>query len=559
MSGSRSKNRQRESSRAATLIPGEPHVARVEGMAQASMALGAMGTGFGMGGQGYGLADWSAARGYIYFPQLDTKREVTPYTRTTGLAKARFLDANVGLVGRLLDGMSRLAMGTGIMPNPTTSDKEWNAAMRKRIRAVLGSAQTYDLAGRHDFYSVQAPAMKAAYRDGDLGKCYVRDENGNLRVAFYEGHQIGGEPKGYLAPGPGSGLPQVLDGVRVDRANRRLSFVIQEGDQRGETVEIPAADMCLLLNEKFGPPRGVTILKHAINKLVDRAELEAMVSHGLKAAQRFGFAITRSSDAVAKPPSWESRGPGGVNPARRETITKADGTTARVKVEDVMSPTGGEIPDLPPGYDIKTILDTRPHPNTIEFFDYIARDTVLGCDFPHELLYNIWKLGGANTRYVMADGQSVIEREQQRYIDLMGARDYIAFGAEEIRMGRVPKCRDPEWWAHEFIPPARITVDFTRDGKLYLEQIKSGALTYRRYFGWQGLGIEQLDEWLDEVKHVSDAAGQRWQDESGKPDPKMQQFILQALYQRVGLASSLDSAPTAAEIAAAQADNAPAP
>jgi capsid protein len=476
-------------------IPSEPSVQRVSGIPQARAALD---WGYGPS-NGYGMAVSSSARGYIYFPELDTRREVTAYTRGEGLRKARYLDANVGLVRRLLNGMGRLAMGTGLMPRFTTADKEWNKLMNARLEAALGSALTYDLAGRRDFYSAQADDMTTAYRDGDLGKVYARDEAGNLRTARYEGHQIG---RPSLAASAETAA-RIFDGVRVDRHNRNLGFFIQSGDQAGEAVEIPAADFALLCNyERKGAPRGITILKHAINKLVDRGELEQMTSKGMKNAARVGYAITREPGAPPKAPGWSGRGPTGVNPTRTESTTDAAGNTRKVKVEDVIDNTGGEIPELPEGFDIKMLLDQRPHPNTVEFFDYLARDAAMGCDWPHDLLYSIWKLGGANTRYVMADAQSVIEREQQRYIDLFGARDVVAFAAEELRTGRVRKCLDPEWWKHEFIPPARMTVDFGRDGALHLEQLKCGALTYKRFLGWQGLSLSQLDEWLEEVAHV---------------------------------------------------------
>jgi hypothetical protein len=506
--------------------------------------VAAMGWG---SGQGYQHADWSNQQGYVYFPELNTQKEVTSYTRNEGLRKSRFLDANVGLARRLLRGMGRMAMGTGLMPSFTTGDKEWNKDINRRLRAVFGSALTYDLAGRQDFYSAQADDKTTAFRDGDLGKAYARDELGNLRVAYYEGHQIGGSRVKESA----TVAATMFDGVRMDRYNRRLGFLIQSGEQAGDAVEIDAANFALLCNfHRKGSPRGVSVLTHAINKMVRRGELEGMVSKGMMNAQRIGFALTREIGAAAKPPGWT--GSTGVNPTRKETVTDAAGATKRVKVEDVIDSGGGEIPELPPGFDIKTLLDTRPHPNTMEFFDFIARDAAMGCDWPHELLYNIWRLGSANTRYVMADAQSIIEREQQGWIDQFGARDVIAFAAEELRTGRIRKCQDPEWWTHEFITPARMTIDVGREGALHLKQIQQGALTYKRFFGWQGLGLDQIDEWLDEVAHIKAGIGERFKGEDGKPDPAMEQFLLQALYQRVGLASSLDTGPTAEELAEAQ-------
>lgn len=524
------------SSDVATQIPHEPNVHRV----RASTF-----TGFsGFGGQGYGMADFSNARGLVYFPQLDTRREVTPYTRTEGMRKARYSCANIGIANRVITGMGRMVAGTGSMPNPTTKATEWNKLCRARIDAVYGSALTYDLAGKYNGYTAQAPTLSARFRDGDVGKVFARDEAGNLRMATYEGHQIDGSDQ--------TG-DNIMDGVRVDRHNRAISFFIRGGEDAGKSVEVPAASMILLASyPNFGAPRGVTVLKHAINNMIDMGEMSSFLKHGVKAAARIGYALTRAVDAPGRPPGFT--GGTGVNPTRTQTVTKSDGTSAKVKTEEVFSQTGGEIPELPPGWDIKMLLDQRPHPNTFEFWDFLIRDISLGCDWPPELLWNIAKLGGANTRYVMADAQSVIEKEQQLFIDTCLAREYFAFVTEEIVKGRLPKCPDPEYWAHEWIPPSRLTVDYGREGKLHLEMIKSGALTFRRFFGWQGLGLDQIDSWLDEVKQITDGVEARFKDADGKPDQSMKQFILQALYQRVGLASSLEPAPTAEEIALAQRD-----
>jgi hypothetical protein len=74
---------------------------------------------------------------------------------------------------------------------------------------------------------------------------------------------------------------------------------------------------------------------------------------------------------------------------------------------------GGEIPDLDPGQEIKLLLDDRPHPNTLGFYEYLARDISWGTDWPPEILWSIAALGSANTRYIMAEAQSLVEVGQQ--------------------------------------------------------------------------------------------------------------------------------------------------
>jgi hypothetical protein len=50
-------------------------------------------------------------------------------------------------------------------------------------------------------------------------------------------------------------------------------------------------------------------------------------------------------------------------------------------------------------------------------------------------------------------------------------------------------------------------VDFGKDGRLYMEQVKSGALTFSRLFGWQGLDVDtEQEQWLSEMATLRERA-----------------------------------------------------
>jgi hypothetical protein len=97
-----------------------------------------------------------------------------------------------------------------------------------------------------------------------------------------------------------------------------------------------------------------------------------------------------------------------------------------------------------------------------------------------------------------------------------------------MKTGRIPKCQDPEWWKHVWIPPPRLTVDFGRDGRLHLEQLKTGVITYSRLLGWQGQDFEtHTNKWLDELAFIKDGLAARslswsdlaaWRNSNVQPD-----------------------------------------
>ncbi|HVT74575.1 MAG TPA: phage portal protein [Lacunisphaera sp.] len=472
-------------------LPGEPNV---RPLAASDWDMFSSPGAWGWG-QGHQAADFSTSRGMVWFPQLDTRREITSYTRTEILRKVRFLYANVGFCRRLINGIARMVAGTGLRPRPKTGDKNWNKLALDRIKTVYNSAPTYDLAAKFNGFQSQRARLRCRYKDGDVATIFTRGSDGRATTAIYEAHQIG---NGRTIEGDEKTL---FDGVRVDRNNRMLSLrLIGDDDTQ---ADVPAASCALLADyERPGQNRCLSILGHAVNPLLDRTEINSYFKGSIKNAARIGYYIGTQPQST---PTTLSR-PGG-SASGKTVVTTTSG--AKIALDKVFSPAGGEVQELDPGRELKILLDERPHPNTLGFLDELVRDISLGVDLSPEVLYNIVKLGGANIRYVMADAQSFIDAEQQVLVNSTLGPEYIWFLADEIGSGRLPKCPDPEWWKHDWITPARWTVDIGRDGKLHLEQLRSAALTFRRFFGWQGLDLDELDEWLDEYAYITKGAQDR--------------------------------------------------
>lgn len=473
------------SRQAAQALPGEQNVS----------AVANVGDFFGGVGQGHLAAEQGAGRGYVYWPQFDTRKEITAYSRMQMTGKSRFLYANVGFYRRIVNGVSRMVAGTGLMPHPQTDSRDWNKLALKRLEAIWGSASTYDLGGNFTGYRAQRAKLRCRYKDSDVATILTRAPDGRATTAIYEAHQIG---SGKVSVAEQQTL---FDGVHLDANGRTIALRLLGAD--GAQVDVPSSSALLLVDrERPGQPRGLPIGAHAINNLLDKTEIDAAFKGNIKTSSRIGYYIGAQKDVV----QTTQQKPGG-SIGNRQTSTLATGQ--KVNLEKVFGAHGGEVQELDPGREIKLLLDERPHPNTLGFLEYLIRDISLGVDLSPEVLWSIVKLGGANVRFVMADAQSFVEQEQQILIDTTLGLEYIWFLADEIASGRLPKCPDPQWWKHTWITPARWTVDIGRDGKLHLEQLRSGALTFRRFFGWQGLGLEELDEWMDEYQYISEGAKAR--------------------------------------------------
>jgi hypothetical protein len=253
-------------------------------------------------------------------------------------------------------------------------------------------------------------------------------------------------------------------------------------------------------------------MAHAINNLLDRTEILSFIKTGTKAANTIGYQIVRSPTFVG--PALPALGTGST------TVESPDNTT-QLLVEQAYTP--GKTPVMAPGEEIKLLLDQRPHPNQIEMLDYLVRDIAWGVDMSPDLLWNIAKVGGADVRYLLADGQKTIEKMQDLIADQFCSRFYVYYISKELKNGRLPKCKDPEWFKHGWQPEQKITVDIGRDGKLYLDMHQRGMISLNRWFS-SSLGASwqpEVDDYLDERKYIIDGIKGRGMtyDEAFPPAP----------------------------------------
>jgi hypothetical protein len=424
------------------------------------------------GVSGWDASNFSTKRGYVYFPTLNTQRELPAYSRLEQLRRARYLTRNVGFAKRCTHGLA--GMVGYLSPRAFTDDKDWNADAQKAFERQCGVGQglAFDRSGRFNFYAAQPKVTAASLTDGDMGIVLTEGPTKGAMAAFYESHQCGS----------GSASDSDLrDGVRlVD--DRAVSYRLLDTGDSGKFVDVPAQDFILHGDYfSFGHSRGVTALHHAITNLLDTTEIRADVKTGIKLSNRMGFYLAKQQM------TGQAGAPKGMGSGSIGTLTNARGEA--VLSEQLFQ--GPTMRELAPGEEIKTLLDQRPHPNSREFLEDLNRDIAYGIGLSPDILWNIAKLGGASVRYVLAEAQTWIEARQQLLVDQFLHRFWVYFISKEIKYGRLRAPRDPEWyWKCGWQPQAKLTVDVGRDGRLSIDLHRAGMLTLQRWYGQQGLDYE---------------------------------------------------------------------
>ena len=166
-------------------------------------------------------------------------------------------------------------------------------------------------------------------------------------------------------------LHGLFDGVLVDRNNAATAYRIL-GDDFTQ-ADVPASAVCYIGDYSSpGKHRTPSILHRACTHMLDITEINAATKKGIKVANQIGYYIAQAATQAGGgiPPMGN-----GANPTT--SVTLSDGT--KRTLEQQLSQ-GGEIPGLPPGTDIKTLFDERPHPNSVEFIKSLSRDISWGVD-----------------------------------------------------------------------------------------------------------------------------------------------------------------------------------
>jgi len=442
--------------------------------------------GYG-GGTGYDAVGSSSMRGYIYWPQMDTRREIGSFTRLEICRRARALCENIGLAGHIIECMADL-IGY-LTPMAATGDKEWNELANASFRDKQSVPEVFDASGKFSFWEYQIKLDEAAFRDGDLLPILTETSSGTARIATYEAHQIANPY------GTADNTDDWMDGVKINRFHRHLRYSIVDPSDRTAVRTVSAQD-CIYYGhfKKIGHVRPVSILRAAINHLIDIGEIVRDVKYGIKIRNQIPLTVESQLGTNFQTNSTQAI----VGQVRQKSVPTTDGAgnpaTAKLNYEEIMQ--GGNIPRLAPGQTLKALIDAAPHPNQLALLDWMVRDISWGCGLPPEIVWNMEKLRGANNRLLNSKLQRWIGARMLHKRNFV-RRFWVYAIAKELKAGRLPACRDPEWWKVAMLPQESITADKGREGKLNIDLVANRMMSLQEFFALSG------KHWLDEIKQMS--------------------------------------------------------
>lgn len=429
------------------------------------------------GSSPYDGANASPRRGYVDWGTLDTRAELDAFSREELVRRVRWLCKNIGFVKRLVNGLADLV--GDLKPQARTGDQEWNALAELNFMTRAGSPLVFDAAGKIDFFDAQILQTRTHFRDGELLTLLSEsDASKGAQVKFVEAHHL---------RDPENASSRWKDGVLANNHDRHVAYGIKT---RAKSVSRVSADNVLYFGawESCGHHRSVPPLAHGVNHSIDITEIWADNKHAIKTAGLVGAFITNTDDKSARNPKGLTTS---ITP--QKTPTGEAFNSAKIW----MGEGGGSAPELEKGKDLKILHDDRPHPNIRNLISDLLRDISWGTGCPPEVVWEMTGLAGPGVRFVLEILDLWIARKQKP-LKTWSTRYWVYHIAKEIKAGRLPECRDPQWWKVDWIGQKSMSIDRSRD-KDQLDLYDGGMTTLQEFYDrrsadWREKVVQKITE-----------------------------------------------------------------
>ncbi len=385
-----------------------------------------------------------------------------------GPAKGAICDKAVYSVGRAWD-----AKFCG-------DDKEWGKKAEEWVNEYW-----YPVAdvrgGMFDFKSDLYTASVSIDRDGEIYVFLTQSEDGWPQIQLIPATRVGQRNNdGEVKEGPYKGL-KLVQGIIFNDSGRAVAYRVL-GETSDKDVDYSARDLIQVFDPEWADQvRGFPAFTHALLDLKDLRTTQGYEKVAAMIASSIG--LIEKNEIGAPDPNDV------MNVLRKSTQSLTDsGTAGPTAVIQNYQGVTARFFRAGTGSGLEQLKSERPGDGWEKFMNRLIRNACAGAGWPYELTWNSAELGGANVRLLVARAMRTVEDRQ----DLLRpvARRAVGYAvAKAIKLGKLPV--NGEWYKWDFAMPARISVDYGRDGNSDREDYKLGLTNLTAILSQQGISLEQ--------------------------------------------------------------------
>lgn len=406
----------------------------------------------------YQAATTSPYRSTIPGTLQDANKDLPRATRRELARQAWHWYENSPLITGIIERLVTYAVGTGIIPVPSSSDKAWNTACAEYWDTVAASIEYRQGLPWHTYV---ATVFRGMLVGGDVLTTYQAGQPS--KVLTYESHDITTLNQ--------TGTTSYTDGLTLDATGRVIGYELTGG------VKVSAENAThhwLSLRPK--QYRGVTVLASALMNIHDISDILALEKQAVKDASAKTDIITTATGEFDD------------EALLRGTYT---GTDSVVRSDYYRNVFGAEARVLKDGDTYTPYVPARPSQTWQGFMAYLSQTICLATGIPPSVVIPV-DGNGVDVRRDLATAQRVVEVWQLTLSSqLLQVRNHIVGAA--IASGELDGAPD-DWASVEWQYPKAITVDSGRDMKADMELVKAGLMTRREFHGQYGQNAEEQEE-----------------------------------------------------------------
>jgi capsid protein len=443
----------------------------------------------------------------------DARFDADKATREELARKARFFEANEGIVNRLADVFEQYTVGPGLSVVPKTEDEDYNLAAGQWWEDWC---KFPDVSSNLHFGTVQGQMARALFIDGEvfIYKTFSR-ETGRPRIQLIEAHRISTPP--HLQAQEGKGI---IDGIEfaVDEHGNPVGKprvywcrmdgsrgTMLSGNTSGRGVWEPIqGDRIIHLFDPARPGmvRGLTYLYPVINDLHDLSDLQKLEMAAAKNNSEVANVVTNKTGeanlAAMKRDRWRITSQN----ASGNSVTK----TAPLVYETTL---GGRTIYISNGEKFEQFRSDRPGAATRDYWDYLVRKICAGVGIS-ALLVLPFSLQGTVTRADL-DVAAAFFKSKSGLIQAVLREIYIWAMGWAVKFDRSLDGAPREWWRTAIRPPRSVNVDVGRNSAAILDELEGGVRTYQDVCGELGFDwrvvLEQKAIEASFINHLVDKYG----------------------------------------------------
>lgn len=405
-----------------------------------------------------GAKRWSPKRSFVPGQVRDARHDADQMTRSELVRKARYFEANNGLLNRLVDLFEQYTVGVGFQFIPGGFDDKWTERAKRWFDEW---SMNCDLTTRLPFASIQSQCARAWFIDGEVFLYLTRSRQAPFRprIQVIESHRVA-SPSNDDRTRAGN---KVVDGIEFNQDGRPVAYYVRDGWEDDYYRRI-SADLIVHIFEPSRPGqiRGLPFIYPVINDLHDLDDLQIYEMDAAKEAAKTAKVIKTASGEA----------PDAEEALRADIATTGPDGSDTEKRQYYKQSVGAEVEVLRPGDEYDQFVSQRPSVAVKDYWDYLISKICAGVGISKLLVYP-WSMQGTVSRADL-DVASAFFRSRSSVLGAAFGRVYLYVMGTAINQDVTVADPPADWKFVTLRPPKGVNVDVGRNSVAILNEIRMG-------------------------------------------------------------------------------------